>query len=97
MPLIGGALPLIGSALPLIEGAVPLIGGGVPLIGGAVPLIVWKDGNRRKISVLETSLRSQILGPDPPKRNATISIVRSLKDGANNAIIKGFTLPNHGV
>jgi hypothetical protein len=50
-----------------------------------------------KVFVLETSLLSQILGPDLPKRNATISIVRSLKDGANNAIIKGFTLPNHGV
>jgi hypothetical protein len=40
------------------------------------------------LSFPETSLRFQILGPDLPKRNATISIVRSLKKGANNAIIR---------
>jgi hypothetical protein len=43
---------------------------------------------KENVSVLETSLRSQILGPDLPKRNATISIVRSLKNEANNAIIR---------
>jgi len=41
-----------------------------------------------KVSVPGTSLRSQILGPDVPERNVAISIVRSLKDGTNNAIIR---------